>query len=162
MSLDAVSYQFQALGEDERTVTIPFVGVSRLMAEGDRIRRRGRPHRGHGDLAAWPGSVAGHVQRDLHHRLRRQRPVHESHGRVQPGHGPNRPEDPPGGPAHANRSNPRPSVGFGCRVSQPGPGHVVRPDLGTGGRWRLVVSRMEVVDFGPLPSMAVPHFKLRL
>ena len=32
--LDAVTYQFMALGEDERTVTLPFVGVSRLMAEG--------------------------------------------------------------------------------------------------------------------------------
>ncbi|MBN1590281.1 MAG: hypothetical protein JW888_12270, partial [Pirellulales bacterium] len=31
--LDAISYQFLALGEDDRTKTLPFVGVSRLMAE---------------------------------------------------------------------------------------------------------------------------------
>ena len=32
--LDALSYQFMAFGEDERTVTLPFVAASRLMADG--------------------------------------------------------------------------------------------------------------------------------
>ncbi len=32
--LDAMSFQFLALGEDERTVTLPFVAVSRMMADG--------------------------------------------------------------------------------------------------------------------------------
>jgi L-arabinose isomerase len=32
--LDALTYQFLAFGEDDRTVTLPFVAVSRLMAEG--------------------------------------------------------------------------------------------------------------------------------
>ena len=32
--LDAISYQFMAFGEDDRTVTLPFVAASRLMADG--------------------------------------------------------------------------------------------------------------------------------
>ena len=32
--LDALTYQFMAFGEDERTQTLPFVAASRLMAEG--------------------------------------------------------------------------------------------------------------------------------
>ena len=32
--LDALSFQFLALGEDQRTVTLPFVAVSRMMADG--------------------------------------------------------------------------------------------------------------------------------
>ena len=32
--LQAISYQFMAFGEDERTVTLPFVAASRLMADG--------------------------------------------------------------------------------------------------------------------------------
>ena len=32
--LDALSFQFLAFGEDERTETLPFVAVSRMMADG--------------------------------------------------------------------------------------------------------------------------------
>ena len=32
--LDALTYQFMAFGDDERTPTLPFVAASRLMAEG--------------------------------------------------------------------------------------------------------------------------------
>ena len=42
--LDALSFQFMAFGEDERTVTLPFVAASRLMADGvgfAGFRRRG-------------------------------------------------------------------------------------------------------------------------
>ena len=43
---------------------------------------------------------------------------------------------------------------------QPGPSTLAALTLGPGGRWRLIASRMEIADFGPLDSMQVPHFKL--
>jgi len=44
---------------------------------------------------------------------------------------------------------------------RPGPATLCALVRGPTGRWRLIASRMEIDDFGPLPSLAVPHFKLR-
>jgi L-arabinose isomerase len=44
---------------------------------------------------------------------------------------------------------------------EPGPATLCALVRGPEGRWRLIASRVEIDDFGPLPSMAVPHFKLR-
>ena len=33
--------------------------------------------------------------------------------------------------------------------------------MGPNGRWRLIVSRMEIQDFGPLAALPVPHCKIK-
>ena len=78
--LDALTYQFMAFGDDDRTSSLPFVAASRLMAEGIGFG-------GEGDLIAAAATVflnwlaaAGQFLRDLHHRFRGREPVHESHG----------------------------------------------------------------------------------
>ena len=49
-----------------------------------------------------------------------------------------------------------------CLVTsfEPGPATFVALAQGPGG-WRLIVSKCAIEDFGPLPAMCVPHFKLR-
>ena len=103
--LDALSYQFMAFGEDRRTATVPFVAVSRLMADGVGFGGEGDLIAGRGHLAVGATSVAGHVQRNLHNRLRGQQPLDEPHGRSERSDGSHRPKDPPGRPT-ANRSFP--------------------------------------------------------
>ena len=43
---------------------------------------------------------------------------------------------------------------------QPGPATLCALALGPNGRWRLLASRMEIQDFGPLAALAVPHSKV--
>ncbi len=157
--LDALTYQFMAFGEDERTPTVPFVAASRLMADGIGFG-------GEGDLIAaagtaflnWispPASFAemftidfggnavfmSHMgeanvamaRSDRKVRMAaRERPITRTRGRQL-----------------------ALVTGF-----EPGPATLCALTLGGGGRWRLVVSRMDIADFGPLASLEVPHFKL--
>ena len=65
--LNALTYQFMAFGDDERTPTLPFVAASRLMAEGIGFG-------GEGDLIAAAATTllqlaaaAGELLGDLHH-----------------------------------------------------------------------------------------------
>ena len=44
---------------------------------------------------------------------------------------------------------------------EPGLATLVALCRGPHGRWRLVASRMEIEDYGPLSDLPVPHFKLR-
>jgi len=44
----------------------------------------------------------------------------------------------------------------------PGPATLCCLTLGCGGRWRLIASRVEIDDFGPIPGMVTPHFKARV
>jgi L-arabinose isomerase len=44
---------------------------------------------------------------------------------------------------------------------QPGPATLFALCRGPNQRWRLIASRMEIEDYGPLAGMCVPHFKLR-
>ena len=159
--LDAVSYQFQALGEDERTETIPFVGVSRLMAEGIGFG-------GEGDLIGATGTwLLGQVQApatfsEIFTTDFAGNGLFMSHmGECNPAM------------ARTDRkipmeARPKPITRIRGRqlaliVSlQPGPVTLSALTLGPAGRWRLVVSSLEVADFAPLPSMAVPHFKLQV
>ncbi len=159
--LDALSYQFQALGEDERTETIPFVGVSRLMAEGVGFG-------GEGDLIGatgtwllgqvqWPATFSEVFTTDF-----AGNGLFMSHmGECNPAM------------ARTDRkvplvARPKPIARIRARqlalvVSlQPGPATLCALTLGARGRWRLVASRVEIADYGPLPSMAVPHFKLTI
>jgi len=43
----------------------------------------------------------------------------------------------------------------------PGPATLCALALGPQQRWRLIASRMEIEDFGPLPGLPVPHGKIR-
>ncbi len=159
--LDAMSYQFQAFGEDERTETIPFVGVSRLMADGIGFG-------GEGDLIGATGTwLLGQVRQpatfsEIFTTDFEGNGLFMSHmGECNPAM------------ARTDRkislvARPKPIARIRGRqlalvVSlQPGPATLCALTLGPAGRWRLVVSGVEVDDFAPLPSMAVPHFKLKI
>ena len=117
--LDALTYQFLAFGDDDRTSTLPFVAASRLMADGIGFG-------GEGDLIAAAATAffnwlqpPGQLLRDLHHRFRRQQPVHEPHGRGQRRHGPARPQSAAGRAAHPHHPHPRPPTGAGHHASNP-------------------------------------------
>lgn len=159
--LNALTYQFQALGEDERTVTIPFVGVSRLMAEGIGFG-------GEGDLIGATGTwLLGQLQQpttfsEIFTTDFAGNALFMSHmGECNPAM------------ARTDRkiplvARPKPITRIRGRqlaliVSlQPGPATLCALTLGPAGRWRLVVSPVEIADFGPLDSLAVPHFKVQI
>ncbi len=157
--LDAFSYQFMAFGEDERTVTLPFVAASRLMAEGIGFA-------GEGDLVGAAGTWL----------LGRLRPPasfseiftidFEGNGLLMSHMG-----EANVAMARADRKVPlvaRPKPITRTRARQlalatsfePGPATIFALTRAPDERWRLIAGRMEIGDFGPLPGMAVPHFKL--
>ncbi len=156
--LDALSYQFLAFGEDDRTQTLPFVAASRLLAEGVGFA-------GEGDLVGaagtWllnrlcpPASFSEIFTIDFGGEA-----VLLSHM----------------GEANVAMADPGRKVALVVRPGKitptrgrqlalvttlrPGPATVCALALGPGQRWRLVTSRMHVERFGPLPSLAVPHWK---
>jgi hypothetical protein len=43
---------------------------------------------------------------------------------------------------------------------EPGPATLCALTLGPHNRWRLIVSRMEIEDFGPLAGLPMPHCKI--
>ena len=157
--LDALSYQFQALGEDERTETIPFVGISRLMAEGIGFG-------GEGDLIGATGTwLLGQVQSPA--------TFSEIFTTDFAGNGLFMSHMGECNPAMARTDRKIPLVARPAPIArirgrqlalivslQPGPATLCALTLGPEHRWRLVVSSVEIADFGPLPSMAVPHFKI--
>ncbi len=159
--LDALSYQFMALGEDERTETVPFVGISRLMAEGVGFG-------GEGDLIGAAGTwLLGQIQRPA--------TFSEIFTTDFAGNGLFMSHMGECNPAMARTDRKIPLVARPAPIArirgrqlalvvslQPGPATLFALTLGPAGRWRLVASHAEVVDFGPLPSMAVPHFKLNV
>ncbi len=158
--LDAVTYQFMAFGEDERTVTLPFVAASRMMA--DQIGFGGE-----GDLIAaaattflnWlqpPASFSEMFTIDF-----AGNSVLMSHmGEANV--------------AMARRDQKVPLVARPTPITrtrdrqlalvtsfEPGPATLAALTLGPANRWRLIVSRVAIEDFGPLPSLCVPHFKIK-
>jgi len=158
--LDALSYQFMAFGEDERAETLPFVAASRLMAEGIGFA-------GEGDLVGAAGTWllgrlhppatfseiftidfagqamfmshmgeanAAMARRDRKVRLvARRHPITRTRGRQL-------------------------ALVVGL---EPGPATLCALTLGPQQRWRLIVSRAIIEDYGPLEGMEVPHFKVR-
>jgi L-arabinose isomerase len=158
--LDAVAYQFLAFGDDERTMTIPFVGASRLMAEGIGFG-------GEGDLIGaantWllnqlqsPATFSEMFTIDFRNNALLMSHMGEANAAMA--------RD--GKIPLAVRSN-----GLirarGRQMSlvvslRPGPATLCCLTLGPAGRWRFVISRVEIEDFGPLPTLVVPHFKLRI
>jgi len=162
--LDALTYQFLAFGEDDRVETLPFVAMSRLMAEGIGFG-------GEGDLISAAGtcllnwlqppasfseiftidfagnavllSHMGEANVAMHRTDRRCRLVKRARPLV---------------PTRAGQ--------LALAVSfQPGPATLTALTLGppgaAGGGWRIVYAvELEVADFGPLERLPVPHSKL--
>ncbi len=159
--LDAVTYQFLAFGEDERTPTIPFIAASRLMAEGIGFG-------GEGDLIGAAGSAflnwlqppAGFTE--IFTIDFAGNGVFLSHmGEANVGM------------ARADRKVPlavRPEQITPTRAGQlalittfePGPATFVALTQGPASRWRLIATTGTIADYGPLPAMQVPHSKLVL
>jgi len=158
--LDALTFQFLSLGDNPRTRTLPFVAVSRMMAEGVGF--------------AGEGDVIGAVGTWLLHRLCPPASFSEiftidfagnslllSHmGEANVAM------------ARTDRqvplvARPQPIVRTRGRQLalitsfQPGPATLCALALGPCGKWRLIVSRVEINDFGPLEGLPVPHCKVK-
>ena len=157
--LDALSFQFMAFGEDERTETLPFVAASRLMADGLGFA-------GEGDLAGavgcWllgrlqpPASFTEVFTIDFAGNALFMSHMGEANVAM----------------ARTDRKVPlvaRPAPITRTRRTQlalvtclqPGEATLFALCRGPNQRWRLLGSRMRIEDYGPL-DMPVPHFKLR-
>jgi L-arabinose isomerase len=157
--LDAFSFQFMAFGEDERTVTLPFVAASRLMADGVGFA-------GEGDLIGATGTW-------LLNRLRSPASFSEIFTIDFQGNGLFLSHMGEANVAMARKDRKVPLVArpvpitrtLGRQLSlvtsfEPGPATLCALTLGLQNRWRLITSRMEIQDFGPLPSLPVPHCKV--
>jgi L-arabinose isomerase len=158
--LDALTYQFMAFGDDERTPTLPFVAASRMMADGIGFG-------GEGDLIAaaattlfnWlqpPASFSEIFTIDF-----AGNSVFMSHmGEANV--------------AMARRDRKVPLVARPTPITrtrdrqlalvtsfEPGPATFAALTLGPANRWRIIVSPVTIEDYGPLPSLCVPHFKIK-
>jgi L-arabinose isomerase len=158
--LDALTYQFMAFGDDERTPTLPFVAASRLMAEGIGFG-------GEGDLIAaaattffnWlqpPASFTEIFTIDF-----AGDSLFLSHmGEANT--------------AMARRDRKIPLVARPAPITrtrgrqlalvttfEPGPATLAALTLGPQGKWRLIAAAAALEDYGPLPGFCVPHSKLK-
>jgi L-arabinose isomerase len=158
-SLEALTYQFLALGEDPRTLTVPFVAASRLMAEGIGFG-------GEGDVISaagtWllnrlspPASFTEMFTIDFADNSVLMSHMGEANVAM----------------ARRDRKIPlRPRVSPITRTRmgqlslvtalEPGPATIMSLTQGPHGRWRLIASAAAIADFGPLEALQVPHFKL--
>ncbi len=158
--LDALTYQFMAFGDDERTSTLPFVTASRLMAEGIGFG-------GEGDLIAaaatsffnWlqpPASFSEIFTIDFAGGSLFMSHMGEANVAM----------------ARRDRKVPlvaRPTPITRTRDRQlalvtsfePGPATFMALTLGPGARWRIIAASASIEDYGPLPDFCVPHFKLK-
>ena len=158
--LDALTYQFTAFGDDERTSTLPFVAASRLMAEGIGFG-------GEGDLIAaaattlfhWlqpPASFSeiftidfqgdslfmshmGEANVGMARRDRKVRLVAR--------------------PTPITRTRDRQLVLV--TSFEPAAATFTALTIGPGGRWRIIAAPVTILDYGPLPEFCVPHFKIQ-
>jgi L-arabinose isomerase len=158
--LDALTYQFMAFGDDERTPTLPFVAASRLMAEGIGFG-------GEGDLIAaaataffnWlqpPASFTEIFTIDF-----ASESLFLSHmGEANT--------------ALARRDRKIPLVARPAPITrtrgrqlalvtsfEPGPATITALTLGAQGKWRVIAAAATLEDYGPLPGFCVPHSKLK-
>lgn len=157
--LGALTYQFMAFGDDERTPTVPFVGMSRLMSEDIGFG-------GEGDLIAAAGSA-------LLNRL--QPPAtfseiftidfegeavlmsHMGEANVAMARTDRKPR---------LAARPKPITRTRGRQLeivtslQPGRATLFALTLGPECRWRMVVSSVTALDFPPLEALTAPHFKI--
>ena len=158
-SLGALTYQFMAFGEDSRTVTLPFVAASRLMADGIGFA-------GEGDLVGAAGTW-------LLNRLQPPATFSEIFTVDFQGNGLFLSHMGEANVAMARKdrkipllARPKPITRTRGRQLalatsfEPGPATLCALALGPAQRWRLIAARAHIVDFGPLPAVAVPHSKL--
>jgi L-arabinose isomerase len=158
--LDALTYQFLAFGDDERTSTLPFVAASRLMADGIGFG-------GEGDLIAAAGT-------SLLHWLQPPATFSEVFTIDFAGNALFMSHMGEANVAMARRDRKVPLVARPTPITrtrdgqlalvtslEPGPATFMALTLGHGGRWQIIASAVEVEDYGPLPSMCVPHFKIK-
>jgi L-arabinose isomerase len=158
--LSALTYQFTAFGDDERTSSLPFVAASRLMAEGVGFG-------GEGDLIAaaattffnWlnpPASFSEIFTIDFAGESLFMSHMGEAHV----------------GMARRDRKVPlvaRPTPITRTRDRQlalvtsfePGPATFAVLTIGPCARWRIIAAPVTIEDYGPLPDFCVPHFKIR-
>ena len=157
--VDALSYQFLAFGEDDRSVTVPFVAISRMMSEGIGFA-------GEGDIIGAAGSW-------LLGRLQAPASFTEIFTIDFTGNGLALSHMGEANVAMARRdrrvplvARPQPIVPTRARQLalvtsfEPGPATLCALTMGPGGRWRLIASYLRIEDFGPLSGMCVPHCKV--
>lgn len=157
--LDAFSFQFMAFGEDERTMTLPFVAASRLMADGVGFA-------GEGDLIGATGTW-------LLNRLCSPASFSEIFTIDFQGNGLFLSHMGEANAAMARKDRKVPLVARPEPITrtrgrqlalvtcfEPGPATLCALTLGPQNRWRLIASRMEIQDFGPLSGLPVPHCKV--
>ncbi len=158
--LHGFTYQFLAFGDDERTPTLPFIAASRLMGEGFGFG-------GEGDLVSaaataflgWlcpPATFSeiftvdfggnslfmshmGEINLAMARRDRKPALVAR--------------------PTPITRTRDR-QLALAASL-EPGLATFTTMSLGPAGEWRLIASLVEVMDFPLLPSLFVPHFKIK-
>ncbi len=157
--LSALTYQFMAFGDDDRTRTLPFVAASRLMADGIGFG-------GEGDLIAaaattlfnWlktPASFSEIFTTDF-----AGESLFMSHM----------------GEANVAMARLDRKVALVARPAitrthdrqlalvtsfEPGPATFAALTQVEGGKWRIIAAAATIEDYGPLPEFCVPHFKLK-
>ena len=158
--LDGMSFQFLAFGEDERTMTTPFVAISRMMADGMGFA-------GEGDLVGAAGTW-------FLNRLCPPASFSEIFTIDFAGNGVLLSHMGEANAAMARKDRKIPLVARPTPIVrtrgrqlalvnsfEPGPATLCALALGPKQRWRLIVSRMEIQDFGPLAALPVPHCKVK-
>ena len=156
--LSAWTYQFTAFGDDERTETLPFVAASRMLADGIGFG-------GEGDIVGAAGSF-------FLNRLCAPATFSEIFTTDFGGNGLFMSHMGEANVAMARTDRPvrlvaRPSQITRTRKRQlalvtalePGPATLFALTVGPNQTWRLIASRVEIADFGPL-EMQVPNFKI--
>jgi len=159
-NLGALAYQFMAFGDDDRTPTVPFVAMSRLMAEGIGFG-------GEGDIIAAAGTAFLNA-------LQPPASFCEAFTMDFGGNALFMSHMGEANVAMARRDRTPRLVARGFPITptrgrqleivtcfEPGPATLCALTLGPGSRWRLIASKMTVPDFGPLDALDVPHFKLQ-
>lgn len=158
--LDALTYQFLAFGDDDRTRTLPFVAASRLMADGIGFG-------GEGDLIAaaataffnWlktPASFSEIFTTDFAGESLFMSHMGEANVAMARR---DRKVALVARPAPITRTRDRQLVLV--TSFEPGPATFAALTQVTGGKWRIIAAPATIEDYGPLPEFCVPHFKLK-
>ena len=156
--LDAITYQFMAFGDDERSPTVPFLAASRMLADGIGFG-------GEGDLVGAAGSA-------LLHWVMPPATFSEIFTIDFSGNGVFMSHM---GEANVAMARPDRKVQLVARSSpitrtrgrqlalvtnlKPGPATFYALTQGPAQRWRLIASAMTIADWGP-QAMQVPHWKM--
>jgi L-arabinose isomerase len=157
--LDALTFQFMAFGEDERTETLPFVAATRLMADGIGFAGEGDIV---GAVGCWllgrlqpPASFSEVFTTDFAGNALFMSHMGEANVAMART---DRKVPLVARPLPITRTRRRQLALVTCL--QPGEATLFALCRGPNQRWRLLGSRMHIEDYGPL-DMPVPHFKLR-